>query len=117
MGIKNSLSSQAAIEYKNQQDWLEIKKSTPVRVQWDPERDIYSQPLRYRTIQIGLSNEAVMLYINEWIKSITDVTNTASEICNLISQRDLDNATKKLPIERPYNISRGARFTVDLSEY
>jgi len=39
------------------QDWTNLKNASPVRVQWDPERDLHLQPLSYRAIQIGLSGE------------------------------------------------------------
>jgi hypothetical protein len=38
----------------NQQEWLRLKNSSPVRIQWDPERDLLLQPLKHRAIQIGL---------------------------------------------------------------
>jgi hypothetical protein len=46
-------------------EWALLKASKPVRIQWDPERDIYLQPLPYRSIQIGLSKEAVVRYVTE----------------------------------------------------
>jgi hypothetical protein len=36
------------------QDWTNLKNASPVRVQWDPERDLHLQPLSYRAIQIGV---------------------------------------------------------------
>jgi len=49
-------------------------KAAPVRVQWDPERDLFLNRLNYRSIQIGLGGEAVHRYVNEWIVSMKDVT-------------------------------------------
>ncbi|WP_230948394.1 DUF4291 family protein [Burkholderia stagnalis] len=37
-------------------------------LQWDPERDLSLQPLTHRAIQIGLSKQAVNLYVHEWIQ-------------------------------------------------
>lgn len=85
-----------------QDEWLAIKKSSPVRIQWDPERDLQLQPLPHRTIQMGLSHEAVELYVNEWIKCISDVTPLAHHICKLVSVGDLATARELLPEEYPY---------------
>src|SRR3989442_12216507 len=41
-------------------DWMREIKAKPVRMQWDPERDWRLQPVvGVRTIQVGLSGEAV----------------------------------------------------------
>jgi len=63
--------------------WQELKSATPVRVQWDPERDLSLRPLPYRAIQIGLSKEAVQLYIGSWIQRMVEVTDVAHRLHNL----------------------------------
>src|ERR1700709_2436799 len=40
-------------------EWTALKEASPVRVQWDPDRDLHHQSLPHRAIQIGLSKEAV----------------------------------------------------------
>lgn len=88
-----------------QDNWKKLLHSSPVRVQWDPEKDIFLQPLPYRSIQIGLSGVAVEKYINEWIVSIEDIT----EYCKSIHQNILTNELKKaksiLPIEKVYSLA------------
>lgn len=81
-------------------DWERLKQATPVRIQWDPERDLLLQPLPYRSIQIGLSGEAVSRYVGDWIQRITDVTPLAHEIHALVRAQCLDEARAKLPDER-----------------
>jgi hypothetical protein len=49
----------------SKEEWERLKKSAPVRIQWDPERDLLLQPLQHRAIQIGLSKAAVNLYVNQ----------------------------------------------------
>ncbi|KAF0811239.1 hypothetical protein IGB42_04297 [Andreprevotia sp. IGB-42] len=85
----------------SKEEWEHLKNSAPVRIQWDPERDLMLQPLPYRAIQIGLSKEAVQLYINEWICGISEVTRLALEIRALIQEGRLDEAKAKLPVEQP----------------
>jgi len=87
------------------QDWTNLKNASPVRVQWDPERDLHLQPLSYRAIQIGLSGGAVPLFVNQWIKRITDITDLANAIHRLVKDDKLDQAQALLPVERPYELS------------
>ncbi len=99
--LANSCPSRAETSM-SQDEWEALKHASPVRVQWDPERDLDLQPLPYRAIQIGLSREAVQRYVHEWICNITDVTPLAHEICRLVQQRRLDEARAALPVERVY---------------
>ncbi len=87
------------------QDWANLKNASPVRIQWDPERDLHLQPLSYRAIQIGLSGGAVPLFVNQWIKRITDITDLANAIHRLVKDDKLDQAQALLPVERPYELS------------
>ena len=82
--------------------WQRELRSAPARVQWDPERDLRLQPLSYRSLQLGLSGEAVRSYADEWTVGIRDVTPLAREIHALVSGGDLDSAARLLPQERPY---------------
>lgn len=45
----------------NQETWQHLKQAKPVRIQWDPERDLQLNPLPHRSIQIGLGGIAVDL--------------------------------------------------------
>ena len=88
--------------YATKEEWQKIKEQSPVRIQWDPERDLHLQPLEHRAIQIGLSGEAVRLYVNEWIQNITDVSELATRINAMIKNHKLDEATILLPKEIVY---------------
>jgi hypothetical protein len=85
-----------------QEEWERLKRQSPVRVQWDPERDLLLQPLPYRAIQVGLGAEAAALYVKNWIRRITDVTPLAHEIHALVAERRFDEAKEKLPGEKAY---------------
>ncbi len=82
--------------------WETLKNNSPVRVQWDPERDFWLRPLEHRAIQIGLSQDAVKRYVNEWIVSITEVTPLAHEIHQLVNDEKIAEATRLLPKEEVY---------------
>lgn len=84
------------------EEWRQLKEKSPVRIQWDPERDIFLNPRPYRAIQIGLSGEAVERYVKEWIQKITEATSLANEIFLLLQEGRTDIAGRKLPEEMPY---------------
>lgn len=84
------------------QDWTRLKDSSPVRIQWDPERNLHLEPLPYRSIQIGLSRRAVELYVNEWIQRISDITEIAHRIHALVKSGRVDDARDLLPREKTY---------------
>jgi len=93
----------------------EVKNmSAPVRVQWDPERDLLLRPLAYRSIQIGLGKEAVALYVNEWIKNISDVTDLAHSLSALVKRGDFAQAESLLPLELPYTVSRSLEMKLGM---
>ncbi|ASA54577.1 DUF4291 domain-containing protein [Vibrio gazogenes] len=114
--LSHSLLSHQSNDYTNKDEWLKIKKATPVRIQWDPERDIHLQPLEYRSIQIGLSNEAVPLYVNQWIQNITDITETTQHIHELIIDGNIKEAETLLPQESPYPLIEEIAKTINLSQ-
>lgn len=84
------------------EEWKQLKENSPVRIQWDPERDLQLNQLPYRAIQIGLSKEAVNLYVNTWIKRITDMTSLAKEIQGHVERSEFHEANNLLPPERAY---------------
>lgn len=86
------------------EEWRKALKDAPVRIQWDPERDLHHAPLQHRAIQIGLSGEAVALYVKQWIKRIADATHWAREIHERVLRGDLEEARMMLPREKPYAV-------------
>ena len=89
-------------ESMSREEWLRVKENVPVRIQWDPERDLLLQPQAHRTIQIGLSKQAVSLFVREWIQRITDVTPLAHSIHSLVHAGRTEDAQRMLPREEPY---------------
>lgn len=74
----------------------------PVRVQWDPERDLHLRALAHRSLQVGLSGEAVRRYCDEWIVGIEDVTDLAHRVHEAVRGGDGLKAEELLPRELPY---------------
>lgn len=85
-------------------EWEAAKAAHPVRIQWDPERDLHHNPLPHRAIQIGIRDEAVERYVNDWIKGVADVTPLAHQIHALVQARQLDEARALLPVETLYPV-------------
>lgn len=89
---------------QNEEEWRSTLSRMPVRVQWDPERDLDHAPLQHRAIQIGLSGVAVERYARDWIKRITDATPLAHEIHGVLRSGAKEKALAMLPRETPYTV-------------
>jgi hypothetical protein len=105
-GLEWALANAALSHYEpdvhsSREEWASTLRR-PVRVQWDPERSLTMQPQQYRSLQVGLSGEAVRHYADSWIAGITDVTELAHRIHGLVKTNDLAEAEALLPPERPY---------------
>jgi hypothetical protein len=96
--------------------WSRQLRSSPARVQWDPERSLHLAPLPYRSLQLGLSGEAVHRYVNEWTVAISDVTPVAVAIHALVRAGDPPGAAARLPAERPYPLPADIGETINASK-
>jgi hypothetical protein len=88
--------------YADHDAWAATLEASPVRIQWDPERDLDLAPLDHRSIQIGLSRDAVDRYVDDWIVGLTDTTELFRRIHAL---DDRQEARALLPRETPYPLS------------
>ena len=98
--------------YPTHEAWVERKRASPVRVQWDPERSVALDRLEHRAIQVGLGGESVGRYVDEWIVGIEDVTPLAREIHGLIQAGERDAASALVPVERPLTLPEAAAAAV-----
>lgn len=90
----------------DQKQWKRALASAPVRIQWDPERNLRLNTIAgARAIQIGLSGEAVTRYVNDWTVRIEDMTATAKAIHKAISSSRSPNPAAPCQHERVYPIS------------
>lgn len=88
--------------HSSHDEWQRMKEESPVRVQWDPERNTDLEPLPWRAIQIGLGGSVVEDYVNRWTIAIDDITDRVHE---LRSQPSI--ASEQLPAELPYPVPTG----------
>lgn len=106
--LNNSCLSHYNNKYwRTEEDWKIKLSMSPVRIQWDPEKDIYLNNLNYRSIQVGLKDIAVTKYVNEWIVSIENITDRCTEIYDLIQEAKMDDAMMLLPKEDIYMPQNG----------
>lgn len=88
-------------------EWQKKVKQSEIRCQWDPERDIYGNPLSYRSVQIGLKGTMVKEYVNHWIVSIEDMTPKVREMKERIQKKlSIDEL---LPQEEIYDMTEKAK--------
>ena len=87
--------------------WKREMRTAPVRIQWDPERSIRMEVLPWRTIQIGLSGDAVARYLDRWIVRLEDVTGLAGRVRAAVDARDVAEAERLRPPERRYPLPGG----------
>jgi len=85
--------------------WSAAKASSPVRVQWDPDRALTGGQLPRRAIQVGLSGPAVERYVQEWIVSVSDITALAHRVEQLVRSGQADLAQGLVPAERVYPVA------------
>lgn len=88
--------------YGSYEEWRMLIHNSDIRMQWDPERDIYGKPLKYRSLQLGLKGNAIRKYVDEWIINITDITDFVLELKRLISSKK--DVSALLPKEMVYQI-------------
>lgn len=93
-----SLSHFDPAVYADQAAWRRRKEVTPVRVQWDPERDVRLEPLPRRSLQVGLGGPAAERYVDDWTVEITDVT----PLVETLRERPAGDRVADLPEESPY---------------
>jgi hypothetical protein len=80
------LSTFSRLTYSTTDKWRRMLGANPVRVQWDPERDWNLHKVEgVRSIQVGLSGEAVVHYVNDWTVRIEDFTPVARDMSNALS--------------------------------
>ncbi|MCC6615615.1 MAG: DUF4291 domain-containing protein [Anaerolineae bacterium] len=88
--------------YEDEVAWAEALKVSPVRHQWDPERDLAlrKHPTR-RAIQIGIRGWVVQEYVEQWIVGLEEVTVLAHAVKAAV---DGDLPLPPVPEERVYPV-------------
>ncbi|KAB1932028.1 DUF4291 domain-containing protein [Micromonospora sp. ALFpr18c] len=95
--------------------WSRQLRSSPVRVQWDPERTLHPRALPYRSLQVGLSGEAVARYVDDWVVAVTDITPTVHRVRDLLRASEERAARDLLPVEHPYPLPAQVAARLDVT--
>lgn len=112
--LKNSCLSHFDNSIHSSYDTWKVKlKNSPVRIQWDPEKDILLQPLDYRSIQIGLSGIAVEKYVTDWIVQVDDITEHCKYLFQLVNDGKINQARDLLPQEQLYPLPKDIALIVN----
>jgi hypothetical protein len=99
---RSALSGYDSRVHTSRDQWKREMRRSPVRIQWDPERDLNLEPLSRRSLQVGLRGEAVHHYLDEWIVGIDDVTDLAHAVHELTREGLGEQAAALLPVDRLY---------------
>lgn len=89
--------------YGSQEKWKEDLAQKTVRLQWDPDHDIYGQKQERRAIQLGLKGDILKKFGTTMIKEIIDVTNFVKEQKQKIDTKRLNEI--EVPKESLYETS------------
>jgi hypothetical protein len=92
-------SSYRASGHAQRQDWERALRRSDVRLQWDPDHGPGGEALKRRAIQLGLRDEALRRYVEEWTVAIEDLTPFVA------AQRGKPRSELVVPAERPYPLS------------
>ncbi|MGE3540690.1 MAG: DUF4291 domain-containing protein [Candidatus Tectimicrobiota bacterium] len=113
--LQNScLSHYDSRVYTSPASWLHKIKNTPVRIQWDPERDLELNKLEYRSIQVGISGEALKRYIDNWVHTITDISEQCQRMHALQKAGKKFEAMALLPLEQPYPLPDALKMVIGI---
>jgi len=101
--VKNAVLTSFSPEIHNTyEQWKNVLSKSEIRCQWDPERDIYGNPLSNKTIQLGIKGNVSKSYVLDWIVKISDIT---KEVQNIKEAIKFNNFTgNMLPSEKEYFI-------------
>ncbi|MEL6255553.1 MAG: DUF4291 domain-containing protein [Bacteroidota bacterium] len=86
--------------YGSEENWKKALAQHEVRLQWDPDHDIYGNKVERRAIQLGLKGDILKTFGKEMIEEIVDVTNFVKEQKAKIDGSNLGDLL--IPYEQPY---------------
>lgn len=96
-------SSYVSELYGGKTEWQQALKSSPVRLQWDPDYNPCQKSMERRAIQLGLRGHILSSYAQDWIENIEDISDFVRQ---QYPNRLLRNQTQLLtPIETVYPIT------------
>lgn len=111
--LKNIVLSTFDAEiYGTMEEWKRQLEQKEVRCQWDPDRDIYGNPIGRRAIQLGLQGEMLADYVKKWIVQISDITPFVHTMRESIRTGNFQE--NLLPVEKEYPVPEEIRTQIGL---
>lgn len=101
--------------YASEEVWRAALRASPVRCQWDPDRDWRDNKLDRRAIQLGLAGSLVHDYVAA-VMELKDVTSQAHLYLQLRNARTSETPAD-YPQERPYPISSELQGHLGMTGY
>ncbi|MGC6768840.1 DUF4291 domain-containing protein [Enterococcus sp. LJL128] len=89
--------------YPSYESWQKKVKSSEVRCQWDPDKDLHLEKMERKAIQLGLRGKMVEKYVRHWTTNITDITEEVHQMKNQIDAGSFDMTA--LPKENEFPLS------------
>lgn len=93
-----------ARSFRTYDEWRSAFDGAPVHVQWDTERALSGAALGHYSIQVGLSRHVTREFVDDWIVSITDLTERTAKMRAFVQGGRTDRAKALLPVERVYDV-------------
>lgn len=93
-------SSFQADIYESREAWKDSLSKTEVRLQWDPDHDIYGNKEKRRAIQLGLKGDTLKKFGKEMVREIIDLTEFSQAQKLKIDQKKLEEV--RIPFEEIY---------------
>lgn len=75
--------------YQSHENWKKALSEKPVRLQWDPDHDIYGDKQERRAVQLGLKGEILQDFGKNMVTEIIDVTDFVKEQKAFIDNKEL----------------------------
>ncbi len=79
--------------YGSKEKWKEELNAKNVRLQWDPDHNIYGEKQERRAIQLGLKNELVIDFNQNMIQEIIDLSDFVKNSKLIIDNGELEKLT------------------------
>lgn len=95
-------------------DWKKQLNETSVLCQMDPDRDIYGNDLQRKAVQLGLKNEILVSYVDEYIVGFTEITTEVKNYKMMILNNNFD--VNLLPVETKYSVNDTVAMRLGLSK-
>ncbi|MGE5657405.1 MAG: DUF4291 domain-containing protein [Actinomycetota bacterium] len=102
--LATAVHSRSILEvYSSQEAWQQAVAQSSVRLQWDPDRDPSGKKLERRAIQLGLRDEALRRYAQDWIVKIEDISDFVRQQSLWVKSGNWENLL--IPCEVTYPVT------------